>query len=229
MNLEKAFKFPFKGENWIKNLLIAAVLILTVVGIIVVIGYGLEIIRDMVNKKSDDVELPEWTNFGENVIDGLKMIVVMLVWMAPVIVISLFVGIASGVLTSMASYENADFLYTISSILMVITNLITIAYSFVIYGFVPTIMGEVATKQTIKAGLDFKTIFSLNKGFFWGNFLVALVGGIIAGFISSVGVIACVIGVFATAAYSIALVYHLYGQQYLKITGVDTTAPVVAE
>ncbi len=229
MNLEKAFKFPFKGENWVKNLLIAAGLILTGIGSFIVAGYGLEIIRSMADKKSDDVELPEWTNFGENVIDGLKMIVVMLVWMAPLILVSFFFGIASAIIQNMMNYDN----YSVMNVLFILVNgisgLLSIAYSFFISGFIPTIMGEVATKQSIKAGIDFKTIFALNKGFFWSNFLVALVGGIIVGLISTIGVIACIIGVFATSAYAIAFQYHLYGQQYLKITGADTSAPIVAE
>ena len=229
MNLEKAFKFPFKGENWVKNLLIAAGLLLTGIGGIVVAGYGLEIIRNMDAKKSDDVELPEWTNFGENVMDGLKMLVVMLVWMAPVIVLSFFFGIASAIIQNLMNYDNYSVMNAIFILMNIANILLSTALTFILYGFFPTIMGEVATKQTIQAGLNFKTIFALNKGFFWKNFLVSLVGGIIVSFVSSVGVLACFIGVFVTAAYSFAFIYHLYGQQYLKINGAVQSAPVVAE
>jgi len=224
MNLEKAIKFPFKGENWIKNLLITAGLMLTGIGAFIVSGYGLEIIRDMVNKKSDDVELPEWTNIGENVMDGLKMMVVMLVWALPVILVALIFVVFIAIVQNITNYDNYDMMNILTVLANILYTIAVLLYSLALYGFLPTIMGEVATKQTIKAGLNFGQIFKMNKGHFWKNFLVALVASVIAGFIAPFGVIACFIGVFATMAIGMVFTFFLYGQRYLEIIGTSPAA-----
>ena len=225
MNLEKAIKFPFKGDNWIKNLLIAAGLLLSGIGSFIVAGYGLEMIRDMAAKKSDDIELPEWTNFGENVMDGLKLIVVFLVWAIPIILVSIIFTVFIAILTNTATHNNIDIMNILIVIANIIFTFVTIVYSLGLYGFLPTIYGEVATKQTIKAGLNFSKIFKMNKGHFWKNVLTSLVASVVTSFIVPFGVIACFIGVFATAAISTAFTFHLYGQRYLDIIG---TSPAVA-
>jgi hypothetical protein len=47
---------------------------------------------------------------------------------------------------------------------------------------------------------------------------VALLGYVLVSFLSSFGVILCVIGVLLTSAYSYAVAGHLFGQAYLEAT-----------
>lgn len=219
MNIEKAFKFAFKGDNWIQNLLFVALLLLSGIGAFIVVGYGLQIIRDMKAANSDDIELPEWTDFGTYVMDGLKAIVVILVWSLPVILISFAFGIFSGLITSFASYDSARFLYVIADISQVFSGLISFVYMIALLGFLPTIFGELAMKQTIKSGIDFAHIFKINKGHFWSNILASIIGSVFSLIATIAGIIACLIGTIATNAISFAFNYHLFGQRYLDITG----------
>jgi hypothetical protein len=54
------------------------------------------------------------------------------------------------------------------------------------------------------------------------TYLLILVGSIAAGFISSLGSIACVIGIFLTVPYGMAIMGHLYGQGYLEARNLET-------
>lgn len=218
MNFEKSMKFPFKGDTWVTKLLIAAGLTLTGIGAVLIIGYGLEIMREMYNSKSDDLEPPEWSNIGENLTDALKLIVVMLVWALPILVISGAFTIVIAIFSSAATDSSGEAIAFIITILTVLFTGATSLYGVLISGYIPTVMGEVATKQTIKAGLDFKNIFKLTKGHFWRNLGLYLIASIAGSLVTSLSTILCGIGVFAGAAYSNAFMFHLFGQSYLKIT-----------
>jgi hypothetical protein len=47
-----------------------------------------------------------------------------------------------------------------------------------------------------------------------GAYVITFVGAIIASFVSSVGVILCVVGVLFTSAYAVTFQGHLIGQAY---------------
>jgi len=68
--------------------------------------------------------------------------------------------------------------------------------------------------DTIAAGLNFKEVFNLVKKVPM-SYLLVLVGVLASSFISSLGSIACGIGIFLTVPYATAILNHLYGQAYL--------------
>ena len=56
-------------------------------------------------------------------------------------------------------------------------------------------------------------------------FILVILGSLISGFIASLGAIACIIGVFVTTAYSVAINSHLIGQAYLVAIGNPSQVP----
>jgi hypothetical protein len=48
-----------------------------------------------------------------------------------------------------------------------------------------------------------------------GAYFIVLLGIICAGLVSSLGFIACIIGIIFTTAYANAVIGHLYGQAYV--------------
>lgn len=85
MEIGKAFTFVNEDEDWIKKVAIGAVFVLVPFLILLVIGYQILIIRNVIDGK--DRPLPEWQDFGQLFIDGLILAVTIFVYALPVILI----------------------------------------------------------------------------------------------------------------------------------------------
>src|SRR3989304_589343 len=86
MDIGAAFSFVTQDKDWIKKILIGAVLVLTGIGMVPVLGWALEITRRVIRGDTD--LLPEWTEFGKFIVDGLKLILGALVWSLPFAVLA---------------------------------------------------------------------------------------------------------------------------------------------
>ena len=102
MDIGKSFGYAFEDDQWIPKILIAAAILLggIVLGIFVIpaflaafllSGYGVEITRRVIN--GNPQVLPEWDNWGDLIIDGLKVWVIGIVYALPMILVSMCLGI----------------------------------------------------------------------------------------------------------------------------------------
>jgi hypothetical protein len=85
-SLKSIFRFPFQGHGWEKRFLIGTLLsfvsfIIPILPAIFVSGYMLEVMRRAV--KGEELTLPDWTDWGKLGLDGLKYILVNLVFLLP--------------------------------------------------------------------------------------------------------------------------------------------------
>ena len=85
MDFGLAFSYVFEDKDWVKKLALASVLCLTVIGIIPVLGWGLEVMKRVI--KEDPEPLPNWSEFGQYFVKGLLVVLVGFVYSLPVIVI----------------------------------------------------------------------------------------------------------------------------------------------
>ncbi|HET89823.1 MAG TPA: DUF4013 domain-containing protein [Chloroflexi bacterium] len=86
MDLGKAFSYVFEDEEWIVKILLGALLMLIpIVGQFALMGYGIAIIRNV--RAGEPRPLPNWSAFGEYLLDGLKLWAVTLVYTLPLFVI----------------------------------------------------------------------------------------------------------------------------------------------
>ena len=101
---------------------------------------------------------------------------------------------------------------------LAILGLIILSLFLFVYGIVyslifPIIQANVAIKNSISAGFEFKQIFGmLTKNI--GAWLLVYAGLLIGGLIAQLGSIAFFIGVFLTSMYSQLMTAHLAGQAY---------------
>lgn len=85
MEIGKAFTFVTEDDDWIKKLAIGAVFVLVPFLILLVIGYQIAVIRNVIDDK--ERPLPEWEDFGQLFIDGIIMVVTGLVYALPLILL----------------------------------------------------------------------------------------------------------------------------------------------
>jgi hypothetical protein len=218
MDFGLAFSFPFQDEDWIKEILIGGVLVLTGIGFIPVAGWGLEVARRVI--RGEEPTLPEWSEFGTLIVDGLKLIAIGVVWSIPIIVIS-FCLTAISVATGGASFDPYSYYSApsaLSGIFGVLNACISAPYALVISFLIPPAYGILAETGELGQALNPANAFRLLRENI-GSYLIAwFVGGIAMSLLPAVGSIACGIGALPAVAYAAAVVGHLYGQAYRLAT-----------
>ena len=90
LSLKKLFRFPFQAPNWQSRFLVGTALILAnyvlpIVPGIFVAGYALRVMRQTL--AGQDPELPAWDDWGELTKDGLRGMLVNLVYFLPALLI----------------------------------------------------------------------------------------------------------------------------------------------
>lgn len=224
MDIGKAFSFVFEDKDWVSKILIAAAISLvgTLLGILIIPailaaallgGYMVEIARRVIQDHPQ--VLPEWDNWGTLLTDGLKFIVISIVYAAPMILASICLGIPAGLL----SEDSPE----LSTALSLVLSCLNILWAIVLSLFLPAAVGAFAAEGELGAAFRFGRVFSLVRNNF-STYLIVLVMSWIASLIGGLGVIICLIGWLATYPYSYMVIGHLYGQAYRKATG-QVSAP----
>jgi hypothetical protein len=207
MDFGKAFSYPFEDSEWARKLLIPALIaIIPIVGQIFLLGWSLDITRKVI--RQDQKPLAD-LDFGRQIVDGLKAVLVGLVYSIPIWVLELPIILVSSTTGSM-DQNNAGWLITLVSLFC---GGIIFLYALLMAFVLPAAYANMVDKDRLGAAFAFNEVFGLLRAA-PGAWLLVLLGLIIAGFIAQVGVIACVIGLFFTLAYAMAVQGHLYGQAF---------------
>lgn len=223
MDFGKAFSFVFEDEDWLKKIGLAGIIsLIPLLGQFVVAGWGFEIIRRVIEE--DPEPLPDFSEFGDYLVKGLLVSLVIFVFFLPVIIIQ---GCNASIIPFLEQAD--DTLATAFGILTSCIVCLTLVYSIVMGFFLPAAIGNFAATGELRSAFRFGEIFQLVKKNV-GAYLLVILGSWVAGLVASLGVIACVIGVLFTSAYSAAITSHLIGQAYSKATPVvDVEEPIPAE
>lgn len=87
MDFQQAFTYMFKDEDWIKKVLLGVLLsFVPIFGQYALVGYTLALIRNV--KNDEPWPLPEWSDVVQYFVEGIKLLVVNLVYSLPAIVLS---------------------------------------------------------------------------------------------------------------------------------------------
>lgn len=151
--LEDGLSYPLKGD-WLGRILIGGVLSFfsfLLLPILPVMGYTLRVIERTV---AGEEEPPEWGDWGELTVDGLKMFVVSLVYsFVPVAVV---MGLGMTVMGVGAAAGDSGGGIIAGFGFMVI--LLMVPAMFVVYYLLPAALGNMATEGNLGAAFDFGAI-----------------------------------------------------------------------
>lgn len=202
MDLGLAFSFPFQDEEWVKKVLIAAVLLfIPVIGWLAVYGWGLEITRRVIRQSEEP--LPDWNEIMDLFILGLKGFAISFIYTIPVMLISI-------PLTFLGWFED---LQGIVAFLSVCTSCLTFIYSIFLWVVLPASFGILADSDNLGEAINPSKILELVRAA-PSAYVIALVAILISSLVASVGIVLCFIGVLFTSAYAMAFTGHVYGQAY---------------
>lgn len=208
MELGRAFTFAFEDKDWLKKIGIAGlIMIIPILGQIIVAGWAVEIARRVIHRDAEP--LPDWTNFGDFLVKGLKVFVIGLVYSLPVILLQACLqgGMAAGLNGADSDTQN------ILSIITACVGCVAAILGIVLGLFAAVGMSKFAATDDLGAAFRFGEIISLFRAA-PGAWIMTLLGVMIAGLLSTLGLILCIIGVIFTYAWAFTVQGHLYGQAY---------------
>lgn len=209
MDFGLAFSFPFQDEEWVKKILLTAVIsLIPIIGQIALIGWMVELTRRVI--RGDAEPLPDWADFGGILVLGLKMFAIGFVYAIPL----MFVAIPMVIFDALIDSDSAVALYTIVTLCF---SCFALIYGLALAFFVPAAVGELAATDNLGAAINPTNIIAHVRAA-PSAYLLAFLGTIVAGFLSGFGIILCFVGVILTAVYASAVQGHLYGQAYLEAT-----------
>lgn len=212
MDIGKAFGFVFEDEEWIKKILLGAlIMLIPIFGQFALMGYAIAIIR---NVKADSTRpLPAWDNLGEYFTDGLKSWVAALVYALPILILICPIVLV-GMLPVLGG-ENKDVVTILASISGVVSmglGCLIALYGIPLALLMPVVQIRYAETSEIEPCLRFGEMFRflfanvgnviISQVLLWvAGMIVIFVGGLTLGLLVLPG------SVWLTAVSS-----HLYGQ-----------------
>ena len=222
MDLEHAFTFIWKDENWPKKLGIATVLMLTVIGSIAVIGWIAELAKRVAREDAEPI--PGWEDMSNYFRIGLRYLGIAFIWSFPVILIIIGEAI---LITPTALMEDPSQFLAVVWILNICIFVFIFLYLLGVMLLSPplwVLLAEGHSFQQLLNPTHAWDLFKLNIG---GFLIATLVGWLITAVLSSFGMLACIAGVFFASVLSQMVVAFLTGQATAQARASSEITPAV--
>lgn len=196
--LEDAIRYPLNSDDRLATLVIGGALLLLsflILPIFVVQGYLMRVLR---STAGGDTAAPSFTDWGELFVDGLKLVVVSLVYgiavSIPFVVAAVVVGIGglTGSDAGLAAFG------VVGVLLFLLATLTAILVSYLL----PAALTNFALEGRIGAAFDFGTI---REAALSGKYLIGVLLGVVLN-----GIIGTVAGPFAVILVGFPILF--YGQ-----------------
>jgi hypothetical protein len=218
MDIGKAFGFVFDDENWIVKVLIGGVLIfIPFVGPILVYGYGLELMQNVI--KGRPRPLPEWDDWGGKLVKGIMYLVISFVYALPIVLLGICFGL---LMTVLGVAEAEEAINVIGSLGGVCFGGFALLYGILLTLALPPAIGRYLETGELGAAFRLGEVFALVRDNI-GAWIIALVLSWLAGLIASLGIILCFVGVLFTAFWANLVMMYLWGDVYRQASAKSVT------
>ena len=228
MDFGRAFSYVTEDTDWLKKIIIGAVMvIIPIVGPLALAGWALEILRRVI--KDETQLLPEWDQFGTYIVNGLKELVIGIVYFLPALLIygCAFATIFGGsAISASADSGSADMIG--SAITILTMCMYCVLFLFIIIGalLIAPAIGSFAESGELASAFRVGEVFDLLRAAIGPYLLSLLIVGLVGSIATSLGSIACGVGALFAAAYVRAVASHLYGQAYKSAKSAQSEAPM---
>ena len=211
MDIGKAFTFPFDDEDWVKKLIIGAVLLIIPIVNFITFGYMIRTLRNVAEGRAKP--LPEWDQWGDDFMKGLLVVVAGFIYSLPIVLVNIITAILGAIAGSTDSSGAQGVVALCTTVLSCLSALWGLAVAIVI---------PAAVVKYAQEG-EFGSFFKFSELFQWirdnlRNYVIALLVIIVARIVASFGVIACGIGVLFTMFWATVTMGHILGQLVAQAT-----------
>jgi len=230
MDFGKSFTYMFDDPEWLKKLAIGGLLaLLSIIPIVniftwlVVMGYFVRTIRNVASGRS--LPLPEWDDWGGDWVRGALLAVASIIYGLPGTILSALGGSISGFIQQGSADPNA-----VASLCVAGLGCLAGLWGLLVAIFMPAATINYAMKGDFASFFRFGEIWDfIRKNA--GNYIIALLLGIVAALVAALGLVACGGGVFFTGFWAALVTAHLLGQVKATATGAPLApaAPMAPE
>lgn len=221
MDVTRSFKYVFEDKDWIKKVLIGGVLnLVPVIGQAFMWGYGLRQLKNV--KEGRELPLPEWDDWGGDLMRGIMIFLGYLVYAIPLIILSIFSGIFTGLGTTAtlnAARAGQASGTGIWGVCICGISIINFIYSIALAVWLPAALLNYINVGSFMGFFKFADILALIKNNLKDYITVVLMwlaATIVAGI---VGGIVCGVGTLFTLFIANLVFVHLLGQFGASISG----------
>jgi len=194
-----------EDENWIMKIVIGGILLIIPIVNFMVIGYMLEALKRSADGM--DIPLPEWDDFGGKFMKGLVVFVIGLVYTIPIWVVACL----GWGLILVGGAADSDALVNLAGTCTTCIYCLAPLWGIVVWLVVPGAIIRYAVTGEFMSAFQFGEIFSFISSNL-ANYIVAIILMAVAGFIGSLGGIACGVGALFTGFWANLVTGHLAGQ-----------------
>jgi hypothetical protein len=225
MDFGKSFVFMFEDPNWFRKLLIGTLLVLAgiifsvvligLIPLLMVLGWTQVTLRNVLDGKQ--YPMPEWEDWGDYLVRGLKLCVALLIWLLPILILIIPMVMGSALLGNRtlesAAGAGGGVLIACASCLMLLWGIFVALIS-------PAIYVRLAAFDRFSAAFEVGELWAFTRAnighVILALILLALASWIVVPIIGFLGLIVCLVGVLITMPFSSLWQYlfaaHLYGQ-----------------
>lgn len=216
-----SLRYPLRGSDWLKTIAIGGVLgILSafIVPAILVSGY---LIREMRGVIGGETEPPKFGSWGDMFVEGVKAIVIGLIYAAVPFIMFL---IAGGVFVLSAPFQTGQMLSpaSVNALLNPLGTAFAGLLALIVAYLLPAALANFSVHGSVRSGFEYGNISRLVlSGDYLFAWLIALAIGFVLGAISAglnLTIVGAVLVPFLTF-YTSMVVYYLYGNAYRKVIG----------
>lgn len=213
MDFAKAFSFVFDDPNWVQKIIIGGIVsFIPVIGWFLVMGYMIAVGRNVI--RGNPEPLPEWSEFGQYLVDGLYAFVISLVYALPIFLVMCVVLLPALAIGGAFEGGGEDLGFAGGLGICCFVAFAVIYGIFMGWLFLPAALARYADDGDMASALRFSEVFAISRA----NpvvFLMALLVSWVASFVAGFGMVLCFVGVFFTSFYAQCVTGHAYGQAYL--------------
>ncbi|MFZ4661764.1 MAG: DUF4013 domain-containing protein [Caldilineaceae bacterium] len=238
MDIAKALTFITEDERWLEKLAIGvgivlvssflAPLLIGLLGFFIVAGYAIRLLQNV--RDGQPRPLPEWNQWSEDFVRGLKIAIVTIIWALPIFVVVVPMGV--GVALADSGREAAEIF---GGLILFGSLSLTVLYGLVVALLTPGFTIAFARDEEIRSGLQLTEIWQWTQQHLGQVLLIGIVY-LAASFALGItamlaGLLLCGVGLIVTMPLSTLVImlfqHHLYGQLARQRTepAMPATAP----
>jgi len=199
-----------KDPDLVKKLLIGSLLALSGIGLIPLTGWLVATLRKNIQEEAPF--LPDWDDFGQYVIDGLKGLGIGFIWALPVSVLvtaGAFGGVALA--TTVPDEDTATLVILITNICIFA---IMIPYTLILGALSGPALGRLAETGSFRDALSPSAAYRVLRANFGGFLIAYLISAIGQSVLGSIGALLCLIGIYPATVLAYGLMGQQFGQAY---------------
>ncbi len=223
MDIGKALTFFQDDPRWKEKIgigtgvvlasLILSTVLIGILGFFVVAGYCVRLLQNVRDGKS--TPLPEWDQWGDDLVRGFKLAVVEFVWALPLILVGI-PFIIGGIIADQPGRGAG----ALGGTILAAAGCLTFLYALFVYAVRPGYTLAYARSEKIADGLQIANVWHWTRNNIGQvivvGLLVLVADAIIPSIASIIGTILCVVGLIVTMPLGTLATYlfrsHLYGQ-----------------